>query len=170
MAEFPAGKCREWPPGWPASAEAVGGKRPAPIAELAAKPDARGCFPCNPACRPACDAPAPGNRANRRDQACLDARPDSVSRPARCPGTNHFRCRTFLWPRTHLPAAFYRQSTPKTSEAGWQTRYNRTLKLAIIGYGNVGRALARLLRAKRSSSVSAKRETIGLALITRVVR
>jgi homoserine dehydrogenase len=27
-------------------------------------------------------------------------------------------------------------------------RYNRTLKLAIIGYGNVGRALARLLREK----------------------
>src|SRR5450759_3950227 len=30
-----------------------------------------------------------------------------------------------------------------------QTGYNRTLKLAIIGYGNVGRALARLLREKR---------------------
>src|ERR1035438_10551184 len=28
-------------------------------------------------------------------------------------------------------------------------RYNRTLKLAIIGYGNVGRALARLVRQKR---------------------
>src|ERR1019366_8102033 len=27
--------------------------------------------------------------------------------------------------------------------------YNRTLKLAIIGYGNVGRALARLVRQKR---------------------
>ena len=29
------------------------------------------------------------------------------------------------------------------------SRYNRALKLAIIGYGNVGRALARLLRQKR---------------------
>ena len=29
------------------------------------------------------------------------------------------------------------------------TGYNRTLKLAIIGYGNVGRALTRMLRDKR---------------------
>src|SRR5215471_974709 len=35
------------------------------------------------------------------------------------------------------------QRTPKLA------RYNRALKLALIGYGNVGRALAKLIEAKR---------------------
>ena len=36
------------------------------------------------------------------------------------------------------------------------TGYNRTLKLAIIGYGNVGRALTRMLRDKRKATTFIK--------------
>src|ERR1019366_8649616 len=50
----------------------------------------------------------------------------------------------------NLPCQAYRSySTPLLSTAVLRLRYNRTLKLAIIGYGNVGRALVRLVRQKR---------------------
>src|ERR1035441_3583158 len=48
------------------------------------------------------------------------------------------------------PGAVKRPVAQRTAAAGsGRTGYNRTLKLAIIGYGNVGRALVRLVRQKR---------------------
>src|ERR1035437_6464620 len=51
--------------------------------------------------------------------------------------------------RIHALPGLARGGSGARGDHGGETGYNRTLKLAMIGYGNVGHALARLLRAKR---------------------
>src|ERR1039458_1168542 len=101
--------CHEWKLVGTTFAEAADGICRAPMAELAARPDAHGCVPCNPACRPACDAPAPGNRATRKGPACLEACADTLACLAGCAGRSHSRCGTFQLPRTNLSAVFNRR-------------------------------------------------------------
>ena len=50
---------------------------------------------------------------------------------------------------SHAPNGTCKHCRINAESTSCVLRYNRTLKLAIIGYGNVGRALARLVRQKR---------------------
>src|ERR1035437_3029870 len=56
---------------------------------------------------------------------------------------------TFLPPSIGGMLRKLHRRAERAARHGGKTRYNRTLKLAIIGYGNVGRALTRLQREKR---------------------